>query len=176
MSKWILALLVCGNVLAAAQNLGGAFTIGQKLNPGVLKYLATQRCLTAPSQLNSCVRVRLRGVIYTLGYEPKRKTVNYIETHDAAFFTEGGLHVGSQLEEPVGSLTWMNDYGEVEASRTSDNWEPIITRGDLVTCADGSQFALSRETPRNSKPCRVQVLGFKKRGARRDTSASPNPQ
>jgi len=161
MSK--LLLLVLGvSIVSSAQKIT-LFDIGQKLNDGMLRYIPLQRCLTAPSQVDPCIRVRLRGVIYTVGYRAKDKTVDYVETHDAAFTTEAGLRVGSLVEGPAGELTWADDFGEVVGPETIDGWSPIVAHGARLDCTDGTMVMLGAERPRNLSPCSVWVLGFKKR-------------
>jgi hypothetical protein len=161
MSK--LLLLVLGlSTVASAQKIT-LFDIGQKLNDGMLRYIPLQRCLTAPSQVDPCIRVRLRGVVYTVGYRAKDKRVDYVETHDAAFMTQAGLRVGSLVEGPVGNLTWADDFGEVVGPETIDGWAPIVAHSARLECADGTTVTLGAEQPRNLAPCSVWVMGFKKR-------------
>jgi hypothetical protein len=161
----MLLLLVLGLCTVASAQKITLFEIGQKLSDRMLRYIPTERCLTGPSQVDPCIRVRLRGVIYTVGYRAKDKKVDYVETHDPAFMTEAGLRVGSLVEKPAGSLTWANDFGEVIGPETVDGWLPIVAHGERLECEDGTIFTLSAERPRNSAPCHAWVLGFKKRPA-----------
>lgn len=151
------------SVLASAQLPGSSFNIGQKLPSGMLEYLPKQHCLTAPSHVDPCVRVRLRGVIYTIGFQQSSRTVTYLETHDPAFATESQLSVGSRLQEGAGRLTWKDEFGEVAAPPTNDQWEPIVAFDGRLDCGKGPAIQLDASNPQNPQPCAVRVLAFKKR-------------
>lgn len=161
--KKLVLLLSTLSALASAQLPSRPFDIGQKLAPGMLDYIPKQRCLTGPSHVDPCVRVRFRGVIYTIGFQQGSKAITYIETHDPTFVTESQLHVGSRLEEGAGGLTWKDEFAEVAAPPTNDQWEPIVAFDGRLECANGVAIRLDANNPQNPQPCAVRVLAFKKR-------------
>ena len=138
------------------------FEIGQSLSPELLQYIPKQQCLVGPSQVAPCIRVRLRGVIYTVGYDGKSKKVNYVETHDSAFVSATGLRVGSQLQPP-GKLIWLGDYDEIVATTTTDGWQPVVAQGTALECEPAGAVSLNAGKTEIPANCPVRVLGFKKR-------------
>src|SRR5690348_658570 len=87
-----------------------SYDLGQRLGDASFVNIPKQRCLTAPDTIEPCVKVRTRGVIYTIGYRPKGRIITYLETHDPSFATAEGLRVGSRLIGGAGSFVWVNAF------------------------------------------------------------------
>lgn len=140
-----------------------SYDLGQRLGDASFVNIPKQRCLTAPDTIEPCVKVRTRGVVYTIGYRSKGRIISYLETHDPSFVTADGLRVGSRLAGATGTLAWVNAFGEIVGRDTGDGWEPIVSRDRMLRCENGTETELNGLDSQNRGPCEVKILGFKKR-------------
>ena len=162
MKKAFLFAFVFTTAAAFAQ---ASYDLGQRLGDASFVNIPKQRCLTAPDTVEPCLKVRTRGVIYTIGYRSKGRVISYLETHDPSFTTADGLRVGSRLSGAAGTLSWVNSFGEIVGPDTSDGWQPIVSRDRTLPCEDTINTELNGHELQNSGPCQVKILGFKKRAA-----------
>jgi hypothetical protein len=160
MKKAFLLVWIFATTAAFAQ---ASYDLGQRLGDSSFLNIPKQRCLTAPNKVEPCLRVRTRGVIYTIGYRPKGRIITYLETHDSTFATADGLRVGSSLNGAAGTLSWANAFGEVVAPGTSDGWQPVVAHDRMLRCDNGIEAELNGKKLQNSGPCQIKILGFKKR-------------
>ena len=160
MKKASLLAIVFTAIAAFSQ---GSYDLGQRLSDASFVNIPKQRCLTGPGIVEPCLKVRTRGVIYTIGYRPKGRIITYLETHDSAFATIDGLRVGSSLTGAAGTLAWVDAFGEVVGPDTRDGWQPIVSRDRTLPCENGVETEFSSRSLQNSGPCQVRILGFKKR-------------
>jgi hypothetical protein len=136
--------------------------IGAKLNELVLRGMRTERCITRPSVVETCIDIAQDGIRYTVAFDAKH-VITYIHTEDPNFATSEGLKVGGFLDVKGEDLRAYPGW-EVRSPTRGDGWAPVVGYDQLIELPGGLKLLYSST---DEKRRTVVIAGFSKSATER---------
>jgi hypothetical protein len=150
-------------VLSATQGWAAPkLEIGAKLADSVWRGTRTERCITRPSVVETCIDIAQDGIRYTVAFDAKH-VITYIHTEDPAFTSAEGLKVGGFLNVKGEELRAFPGW-EVRSPARTDGWSPVVGYDQLVELPGGLKLLYSSN---DEKQRTVVIAGFSKSAVER---------